>query len=87
MAHIFTTAMVGLVICINVHVLVPLTSARPLQRHERQTQPFSIDDRLHFGLEVLDKTAVSWLASGFVITTTMQMDYVLLVCIPQALVL
>lgn len=86
MAHIFTTAVVGLVIYMNVHVLIPHTSARPLQRHERQTQPFSVDDILHFGLEALDKTAVSLLAqaSGFVITTTMQNDLIIM-HMPQGL--
>lgn len=73
MADILTTAVVGLVVCMTAHMLTPLTSARPMQRYERQTQPFSIDDRLHFGLEVLDKTAVSLLVqpSGSVVTTTM----------------
>lgn len=53
MASIFNIAVIAALLTVS------NVSARPLQRNERQTQQLSIDNRLHFGLEVLEKTAVS----------------------------
>lgn len=59
MASILNTAVIAVLLIVNLNVFPSMTLARPVQRNERQTQQFSIDNRLHFGLEVLEKTAVS----------------------------
>lgn len=61
MAPLFSITAVASILIVSFIMLPPLTSARPLQRHARQTNvtPFTADTRLFTGLLLLEETTVS----------------------------